>query len=169
LTILKHAEATDGQNTSFFTFISYFDEWLLIEKKMSSNFIKEVVDLINLERGEANLDTLQIDSQLSQAAQLHTESMVTDDFFSHYGVDGSSPFERIQDTGYQYTTAAENIAAGYQTPEAVVEAWMGSAGHRANILNPDLTEIGVGYEYLANDTGSINYNSYWTTTFGTSV
>ncbi len=46
---------------------------------------------------------------------------------------------------------------------------MGSAGHRANILNPDLTEIGVGYEYLANDTGSVNYNSYWTTTFGTPV
>ncbi|MDJ0690009.1 MAG: CAP domain-containing protein [Xenococcaceae cyanobacterium MO_188.B32] len=81
--------------------------------------------------------------------------------FSHYPI--------RNDTGYQYSTAAENIAAGYQTPEAVVEAWMGSAGHRANILNPDLTEIGVGYEYLANDTGSVNYNSYWTTTFGTPV
>ncbi len=46
---------------------------------------------------------------------------------------------------------------------------MGSAGHRANILNSDLTEIGVGYEYLVNDSGSVNYNSYWTTTFGTPV
>ena len=138
-------------------------------EKMNPDFIDRVVELINVERTQADLDPLQIDSQLSQAAQVHTQSMANDDFFSHYGVDGSSPFERIQDTGYQYLAAAENIAAGYQTPEAVVEAWMGSAGHRANILNSDLTEIGVGYECLANDTGSVNYNSYWTTTFGTPV
>ena len=136
---------------------------------MNSKFINRVVELINDERTKAGLDSLKIDSQLSQAAQVHTESMATDDFFSHFGVDGFSPFKRIRDTGYQYSTAAENIAAGYQTPEAVVEAWMGSAGHRANILNSNLTEIGVGYEYLANDTGSVNYNHYWTTTFGTSL
>ncbi len=142
---------------------------MLIEENVNPNFINQVVDLINFERTQAGLDPLQIDSQLSQAAQVHTESMANDDFFSHYGVDGSSPFERIRDRGYQYSTAAENIAAEYQTPEAVVEAWMGSAGHRANILNSNLTEIGVGYEYLANDTGSVNYNHYWTTTFGTSL
>ncbi|BAZ47271.1 hypothetical protein NIES4102_43170 (plasmid) [Chondrocystis sp. NIES-4102] len=136
---------------------------------MNSNFIEEVAELINLERTRADLDPLQIDSQLSQAAQIHSESMANDDFFSHSGIDGSSPFDRIQDTGYQYTTAAENIAAGYQTLEAVVRAWMGSAGHRANILNSNLTEIGVGYEYSVNDSGSVNYNSYWTTTFGTPV
>ncbi|MBE9047200.1 CAP domain-containing protein [Pleurocapsales cyanobacterium LEGE 10410] len=134
---------------------------------MNSDFTNQVVTLINVERTEADLDPLQIDSQLSQAARVHSESMAERDFFSHSGVDDSSPFDRIQDTGYQYSTAAENIAAGYQTPETVVEAWMGSAGHRANILNSDFTEIGVGYEYLANDTGSVNYNSYWTTTFGT--
>ena len=87
---------------------------------MNSNFVEEVVELINLERTEVNLDPLEIDSQLSQAAQIHSESMADDDFFSHSGIDGSSPFDRIRDTGYQYTTAAENIAAGYQTPEAVV-------------------------------------------------
>ena len=75
-------------------------------EKMNPDFINRVVELINVERTQADLDSLQIDSQLSQAAQLHTESMATDDFFSHYGVDGSSPFERIQDTGYQYSTAA---------------------------------------------------------------
>ena len=136
---------------------------------MNSDFANRVLALINVERTQANLDSLQIDSQLSQAAQTHSESMADNNFFSHSGVDGSSPFDRIQDTGYQYSTAAENIAAGHQTPESVVEAWMGSAGHRANILNSDLTEIGIGYEYLANDTGSVNYNSYWTTTFGTPI
>jgi uncharacterized protein YkwD len=137
------------------------------EEKMNPDFINQVVDLINEERTQANLDPLQMDRQLSEAAQLHSESMAGDNFFSHYGVDGSSPFDRIEDAGYQYARAAENLAAGYQTPEAVVQGWMNSSGHRANILNSDLTEIGVGYEYLANDTGSVNYNSYWTTTFGT--
>jgi len=134
---------------------------------MNPDFIDQVVDLINDERTQANLDPLEMDSQLSEAAQLHSESMANDDFFSHQGVDGSSPFDRIEDAGYQYSRAAENIAAGHQTPEAVVQGWMNSSGHRANILNPNFTEIGVGYEDLANDTGSVNYNSYWTTTFGT--
>lgn len=134
---------------------------------MNSNFVNEVVNLINVERTRADLDPLQIDRQLTQAAQAHTESMADNDFYSHTGVDNSSPFDRIQNTGYQYLTAAENIAAGYQTPEAVVQAWMGSTEHRANILNSDLTEIGVGYEYLAIDTGLVNYHSYWTTSFGT--
>lgn len=136
---------------------------------MNSNFINRVVNLINIERTRADLDTLKVDSQLSQAAQIHSKSMAKNDFFSHFGIDGSSPFDRIQDTGYQYSIAAENIAAGYQTPKAVVQAWMGSSGHRANMLNPDVTEIGIGYEYLANDTGSVNYNHYWTTTFASSI
>jgi uncharacterized protein YkwD len=135
----------------------------------NSNFINRVAKLINIERTEAGLDTLKVDSQLSQAAQIHSRSMARNDFFSHSGIDGSSPFDRIEDTGYDYSTAAENIAAGYQTPEAVVQAWMGSRGHRENILNDDLTEIGVGHQYLSNDTGSVNYNHYWTTTFGTPV
>jgi uncharacterized protein YkwD len=134
---------------------------------MNSNFIDQVVKLINIERTQADLDTLKVDSQLSEAAQIHSTSMAEDDFFSHYGIDNSSPFDRMEDAGYNYSMAAENIAAGYQTPEAVVEAWMGSTGHRENILNPELTEIGIGYEYLANDTGSVNYDHYWTTTFGT--
>jgi uncharacterized protein YkwD len=133
----------------------------------NSNFINRVAKLINIERTEAGLDTLKVDSQLSQAAQIHSRSMARNDFFSHSGIDGSSPFDRIEDTGYKYSIAAENIAAGDKTPRAVVQAWMGSRGHREIILNEDLTEIGVGYQYLGNDTGSVNYNHYWTTTFGT--
>ncbi|PSO60612.1 MAG: hypothetical protein BRC47_15685, partial [Cyanobacteria bacterium QS_7_48_42] len=56
---------------------------------------------------------------------------------------------------------------GFQTPEAVVEAWMGSSSHRENILNPDFTEIGIGYESIANDTGDASYNQYWSQDFGT--
>ncbi|MGB3492892.1 MAG: CAP domain-containing protein [Elainellaceae cyanobacterium] len=130
-------------------------------------FIQEVLDLTNQERATAGLQPLTLDIQLNRAAQEHSESMAVDDFFDHTGVDGSSPFDRINAEGYDYQRAAENVAAGYATPEAVVEGWMSSPGHRANILNANLAELGVGYYYLANDTGSVNYNHYWTQVFAT--
>ena len=67
--------------------------------------------------------------------------------------------------GYSYSLAAENIAAGYSTPQAVVQGWMNSPGHRDNILNCALQEIGVGYRNLEIDTGSVNYHYYWTQVF----
>ena len=75
---------------------------------------------------------------------------------------GEAPWQRIAAINYEYYSATENIAAGYTTPEAVVEDWMNSDGHRDNILNCNLQEIGVGHYYLANDSGSVNYHHYWT-------
>ena len=69
--------------------------------------------------------------------------------------------------GYQWSGAGENIAAGYASPEDVMDGWMNSQGHRANILNCAFRDIGVGYVYLANDTGQVNYRHYWTQDFGT--
>ena len=134
---------------------------------MSSKFIHEVVNLVNVERAKADLDPLTVDTQLTLAAQEHSESMASDDFFSHTGTDGSTPFERMKEAGYEYQAAGENLAASYTTPESVVSAWMNSSGHRSNILNSNFTEIGVGYTLLANDTGSVNYNHYWSQSFGT--
>ncbi|NEP07952.1 MAG: CAP domain-containing protein, partial [Okeania sp. SIO4D6] len=94
-------------------------------------------------------------------------NMALQDFFDHTGLDGSSAGDRIETTGYDFSAWAENIAVGYLTPEAVVEGWMNSPGHRANILDPNLQEIGVGYYFLENDTGSVNFNNYWTQVFGT--
>lgn len=130
-------------------------------------FIQKVLDLTNLQRSRFGLNPLTLNADLNRAAQTHSESMALDDFFSHTGADGSSPFDRIRATGYTYSTAAENIAAGYSTPETVVEGWMNSPGHRANILNSDLQEMGIGYYFLENDTGSVTHNSYWTQAFGT--
>ncbi len=135
---------------------------------MSQAFINRVIELTNLERSKVGLPPLGLNSQLAQAAQIHTQNMALQDFFSHTGLDGSSVGNRVAATGYQFSTAAENIAAGYSTPEQVVEGWMNSPGHRANILNPNLQEIGVGYVFLANDVGNSNYNHYWTQVFGTS-
>ena len=134
---------------------------------MSLQFVNRVLELTNVERAKAGLKPLALDNQLTQAAQGHSDSMAVDDFFSHTGADGSSVGDRVRDTDYNFSRTGENIAVGQRTPEQVVEGWMNSPGHRANILNANYTEIGIGYEYLQNDTGSVNYNHYWTQVFGT--
>jgi uncharacterized protein YkwD len=102
---------------------------------------------------------------LEQIAQAHSQDMARSDFFSHTGSDGRSPFQRMNDAGYHYRLAAENIAAGVESPEEAVRLWMNSSGHRANILNCDLRETGIGY---VKDSGDpLNYGVYWTQVFGT--
>jgi uncharacterized protein YkwD len=129
-------------------------------------FIQRVLDLTNLQRQKAGMQPLRLNSQLNTAAQTYSQTMALDDFFSHTGADGSRMSDRIDATGYQYWSISENIAGGYSKPEMVVDKWMQSPGHRANILDPNFTEIGIGYYHLANDTGTINYHHYWTQNFG---
>jgi uncharacterized repeat protein (TIGR01451 family) len=131
----------------------------------AASFPLQVINLVNQERVNAGCAPLAFNQQLTAAAQGHSTDMALNDFFSHTGSNGSSPWERIDDTGYQWSYAAENIAAGYTTPQAAVNAWMNSDGHRANILNCILEDTGVGYYYLANDTGDTNYHHYWTQVF----
>lgn len=130
-------------------------------------FINRVVELTNEFRAENGLSGLTLNPLLTTAADNHSENMAALDFFDHTGADGSNIGDRVAATGYNYSRAGENIAAGYSTPEEVVQGWIDSPGHRANLLNPDFTEIGVGYHFLENDTGSVNYNHYWTQVFGT--
>ena len=132
-------------------------------------FANSVIELINLERLENDLDPLEVDTQLTQAAQEHTESMASDDFFNTQSIDGTTFDERLLNAGYNYTFAAEVIGAGYSTPEALVDGWLGNSGIESRILSSELTEIGVGYEFLENDTGDVNFNHYWTADFGTPV
>ena len=136
---------------------------------MSSQLINRVLELTNEERTKVGLEPLKLNAKLTKAADNHSDSMAEDDFFSHTGTDGSSVGDRVANNGYEYSTVGENIAAGQTTAEAVVQAWMDSPGHRANILNANYTEIGIGYEFLENDTGTVNYNHYWTQVFGTSI
>ncbi len=130
-------------------------------------FIQQVFTLTNLERAQFGLAPLTLDIQLSQAAQNHSNDMAYNDFFGHAGSNGSTATDRIHATGYEYQTAAENVAAGFSTAAAVVNGWMNSSGHRANILNPEVKNIGIGYIYLADDTGNLDYRHYWTQVFGT--
>jgi serralysin len=135
----------------------------------NQNFIYRVLELTNIERSKLSLSPLTFNTQLLNAAETHSQNMALQDFFSHTGKDGSSLGSRISATGYQFSAAAENIAGGSSTPEQVVSSWMNSSGHRANILNPNLKEIGIGYYFLADDTGSVNFNHYWTQVFATSL
>ena len=135
----------------------------------NQNFIYRVLELTNIERSKLGFSPLTFNTQLLNAAATHSQNMALQDFFSHTGKDGSSLASRISATGYQFSVAAENIAAGSSTPEQVVSSWMNSSGHQANILNPNLKEIGISYYFLANDTGSVNFNHYWTQVFATSL
>lgn len=140
---------------------------LAVAPTTTVDFAYRVVELTNAFRQQNGLPPLAVNQQLSVAALQHSQAMAQRDFFSHTGADGSTPWQRMRNAGYNYRTAAENIAAGQKTPEAVVQGWINSAGHRANMLNPNLQEIGVGFFNLANDTGRVNYFNYWTQKFGT--
>jgi secreted trypsin-like serine protease len=132
-----------------------------------SNFAEQVVVLVNVERAAVACGPLTMHPQLNQAALAHSADMALNDFFDHTGSDGSSVTERMEAAGYvNWWTAAENIAAGQTTPEEVMTSWMNSPGHRANILNCDFEDIGVGYYFLENDTGTENWFHYWTQVFG---
>ncbi|MEW8625871.1 MAG: CAP domain-containing protein [Candidatus Thiodiazotropha sp.] len=99
--------------------------------------------------------------QLETAAHNHSTSMADNDFFSHTGLDGSSPGDRITAAGYNWRAYAENIAAGYNDEEAVMTAWLESPGHCANIMNTSVTEMGAGVA----ENSSARYRIYWTQNF----
>lgn len=130
------------------------------------DFVQRVLDLTNQFRAQNGVAPLQLNLELNAAALNHSTNMALQDFFSHTGKDGTSAGDRIRQVGYQSNAWGENIAAGYSTPDQVVQGWINSPGHRANMLNPRFTELGVGYYNLTNDTGSINYTNYWTQDFG---
>jgi uncharacterized protein YkwD len=138
------------------------------QPKGVQSFTQQVVELTNNFRAKNGLAPLTLNSKLSEAAQTHSQNMAVQDFFSHTGKDGSSAGDRVSKTGYDWRTVAENIAAGQRTPAEVVQAWIDSPGHRENMLNTTIKEIGVGYFFLADDTGTTNYNAYWTQDFGKS-
>ncbi|WP_345241657.1 CAP domain-containing protein [Pontibacillus salipaludis] len=112
--------------------------------KADSEFKAKVVELTNKERKKQGLPALKADAELRGVAQKKSEDMVKNDYFSHNSPRYGSPFEMMQNFGIDYKTAAENIAAGQQTPEKVVQQWMNSSGHRKNILNKNVTHIGIG-------------------------
>ena len=109
------------------------------------NFENQVIQLTNQERAKHGLKPLKANWELSRVARYKSMDMRDRNYFSHTSPTYGSPFTMIKNFGISYRAAAENIAAGQTTPQQVVQAWMNSEGHRRNILNPNYTEIGVGY------------------------
>ncbi|MFC8585235.1 sigma-70 family RNA polymerase sigma factor [Streptomyces sp. NPDC057217] len=120
---------------------------------------EQVIALVNAERAKEGCGAVTGNSLLARAAQGHSDDMAARDFFDHTNPDGAGPGERVTATGYGWSTYGENIAMGQQTAEQVMEAWMNSPGHRANILNCSFKELGVGLH--TGDGGP-----YWTQVFG---
>lgn len=106
-------------------------------------FLNEVIRLVNEERAKEGLSALKTTDAITQAAQVRADELLQ--LFEHTRPDGRSCFTALSEAGVGYRTAGENIAMGYPTPAAVVNGWMNSPGHRANILNGSFTTIGVGY------------------------
>jgi uncharacterized protein YkwD len=102
-------------------------------------------------------------AQLTQAADGHSRDMATQNYFSHTSLDGSSMSARVNATGYTWSRLGENIAAGYGSVSDVMQGWLTSPGHCANLMNPDFTEVGLA---CAAGAPKANYPTYWTMNLG---
>ncbi|MFI1032704.1 CAP domain-containing protein [Streptomyces sp. NPDC020951] len=120
----------------------------------------EVVDLTNRERARAGLRPLAVDRLLTTAAQAYSADMAARAFYSHTSPEGSQPWDRAAAAGSTRRTIGENIACGQRSAAEVMDGWMNSPGHRANILKPAFTHIGVGFA------GGGPSGTYWTQLFG---
>lgn len=120
------------------------------------SYEEEVVRLVNEIRVQNGLKPLTHDWELSRVARYKSQDMKDNGYFSHTSPVYGSPFQMIKNFGITFKSAGENIAKGYSTPQAVVNGWMNSSGHRANILNASFTHIGVGY---------VAGGNYWTQMF----
>ena len=120
------------------------------------DFAAQVAALVNAARAEYGLPALTVDAKVQQAAQVRARESAQS--FSHTRPDGSSFSTALTEAGVSYTRSGENIAYGQTTPQQVVQAWMDSAGHRANILDAGFTHIGVGHAV-------VNGTAYWAQLF----
>jgi uncharacterized protein YkwD len=126
------------------------------QPKADTSLATQIVSLVNNERADAGCDPVAEEPHLDTAAQKHSDDMSARDYFSHDTPEGVHFDERIRDAGYS-KPGAENIAKGATSAAQVMEMWMNSSGHRANILNCSLTKLGVGVT---------KSGWYWTQDFG---
>lgn len=120
---------------------------------------QEILKLVNAERSKQGLSPLTLNWELSRVAKFKSEDMRDNNYFSHTSPTYGSPFEMMKSFGISYKSAGENIAAGQKTSQEVMNNWMNSSGHKANILSKNYTQLGVGKA-----TGG-SYETYWTQMF----
>jgi uncharacterized YkwD family protein len=138
----------------------YVGQKILIPDTNSlSSYEQQVIELVNKERSNRGLGLLKYDSQLGYVARLKSQDMIDKNYFSHTSPTYGSPFQMMEKYGLRFSAAGENIAYGQRTAQEVMNSWMNSAGHRANILSATYTHIGVGVAKASNGT------LYWTQEF----
>ena len=147
----EHGQSTNEANSSKGEEIA--------EQAGSTVQADEVLELVNKERSKAGLKALVLADDLTNVATLKAKDMRDKGYFDHTSPTYGSPFEMMRQFGVQYSSAGENIAAGQKTAQEVMNSWMNSSGHRANILSKDYEQLGVGYV----EGGS--YGTYWVQMF----
>lgn len=147
----EHGQSTDQPNTNLGKEIA--------EQAGSTVQADQVLELVNQERAKQGLKALTLSDELTNVATIKAKDMRDNNYFDHTSPTYGSPFEMMRQFGVQYSSAGENIAAGQKTAQEVMNAWMNSSGHRANILNKDYEQLGVGYIQGG------NYGTYWVQMF----
>lgn len=131
----------------------------IAEQAASTTQADQVLELVNKERAKVGLKALTLSDELTNVATLKAKDMAEKGYFDHTSPTYGTPFEMMKRFGIQYRSAGENIAAGQMDAQEVMDSWMNSSGHRANILNSDYEQIGIGYY-----TGG-RYDFYWVQMF----
>ena len=134
----------------------YPGQTINVPAKEQADVEQEVTRLVNIERANAGLPALKNDWELARVAEYKSQDMHDKKYFNHTSPTYGSPFTMMKNFGITYKSAGENIAKGQNTAAEVVQAWMNSEGHRANILSKNFTHIGVGY---------VKDGNYWTQMF----
>ena len=132
---------------------------------VNHDVVANFLELTNRERHRYGLRPLILNTRLTVAAQAYSKEMALRDHGGHVGEDGSRVGDRVARAGYRWSAVGENVAYGQTAPAQVILAWMRSARDRKNILNPKFREIGIGYYFLRNDRGDMNYHHYWVQNF----
>jgi uncharacterized protein YkwD len=128
--------------------------------------VDQLLGEMNRVRAEHHLTPLKVDQHLTRAAQRHTEDMARNNRLDHQGRDGSKLADRAKRAGYAYARVAENLAAGYATAAQAVKSWLDSPPHRRNLLDPEISDAGIGYVFRDGEAGAKAYRHYWTANFG---
>lgn len=146
-----HGQSTDQANSE--------QGMEIAEQAGSTVQADEVLKLVNQERAKVGLKALTLSAELTNVATIKAKDMRDKGYFDHTSPTYGSPFDMMKRFGIQYSSAGENIAAGQKTSQEVMNSWLNSSGHRANILNKDYEQLGVGYV----EGGS--YGTYWVQMF----
>ena len=122
-------------------------------------------DLINAYRKEKGLKPVKLNAALTEAAKAHSRDLAKWDRISHYGSDGSNPWDRVKRAGYNAKVAAENVGTGQASMEEVLKGWQASPGHNKNLLLADVEHMGIA---LVQDPRT-EFKTFWTLVVGASL